>query len=420
MNGNSLSSYNEVMRYTFHVDSNKRSAGTNTDLILNMTQVINKLAVDSVFIVTVNSISVPFSFYQLNINDNLNVLPIYIKNGLDVLGRTTSITLQPGNYNPYSLLIELNTKITTACQQVVLGFTPFTPIFLSTYNPTTGHITFVLSSPIGSEIQLLFSTSTVTGILGNYFGVGQTDVVMTPSTTPSSFKPCVLNPVNYLFLRSSLKQFRNREWVVIPDDTSDIIYRIPIGTQQGTWIQYDMPSEPVYIVDDSITSINFYLTTNLTYEPINLQQVNWSFSFSISEVIRPNYKPLASQLVINKIALIDTEDKDKLVQELQQKKQQEMNRLLKYKEVLSSELPKSQEQKQDTVETPEKTPDELVKNFVSSYSTASKIKDYQSIQYNSIFDPPTQRAVGDTLGVTLDQLPSTEDSSLDNSNVLQK
>lgn len=419
MNGNSLSQYNEVMRYTFNVDSAKRNSGTNTDLYITMTQPLTRLSADGQFIVSVTSISIPFSFYQLSSTENLNVLPVYLKNAVDVSGRNTTITLNQGNYTPYTLITELNTRLTTACQQTGIGgYTAFTPTFNTTYNPVTGYITFALTAPAGCEIRLLFSTSTVTGLLGNFFGVGQVDVIMTPSTTPSSTKPCVLNPVNYLYLRSSLKQFRNREWVVQKDDVSDILYRIPIGTAQGTWIQYDVPSEPIYIVDSSIESINFYLTTNLTYESINLQGIDWSFAFSISEVARPRYTPVTSTLAYNNFATMSPEDRQKTIDELQQKKQKEIDRLMRYRDKLQgievslpeektpAEAPKADAPKEDLKEAKtQPTPDELIKDRAALYPTVSKMREFQLVQYNSLWDEPTSHPVGDVLGTLLDATP---------------
>ena len=422
MNG-SLSQYNEVMRYTFHVDSAKRNSGTNTDLYITLVQPLTRLSADGQFVVSVSSISIPFSFYQLSATENLNVLPIYIKNAVDPIGRSSSITLTPGNYTPYTLITELNARLTVACQTPALSYTPFTPTFATTYNPQTGHITFSLTAPPGCEIQLLFSSSTVTGLLGNFFGVGQVDIVMTTSTTPSSTKPCVLNPVNYLYLRSSLKQFRNREWVVVKDDVSDILHRIPIGTAQGTWIQYDMPSEPIYIVDSSIESINFYLTSNLTYESINLQGIDWSFSFSISEVARPKYTPITSQIAYNNFATMSPEERQKTIDELEQRKQRELERLKRYRDKLQNadvSLPeektpadalKADGAQKEGLKEPEtqRTPDEVLKaSGVVNQSTA-KLQEFANILYGSLWDPPTTRQAGDVLGLSLDPLPPVEE-----------
>ena len=425
MNG-SLTQYNEIMRYSFYVDSNKRSSGTNTDLNLTLSQPITRLGADSQYIVTVSSVSIPFSFYQLSSTENLNVLPVFLKNTLDASGRNTTITIQQGNYTPYTLITELNSKLTVACQQTGIGgFTPFTPVFTTTYNPTTGFISFSLTGPVGCEISLLFSTSSVTQQLAGFFGVNGTDIVMTTSTTPVSTKPCVLNPVNYLYLRSSLKQFRNREWVVRQDDVSDILHRIPISTAQGTWIQYDVPSEPVYIVDSSIDIVNFYLTTNLTYEAINLQGIDWSFAFTISEVVRPKYTPITQQIVYNSFSPLSDEQKTKELADLEAQRQKEIERLKRYRDKLATgtvdeDLKKTETQGSPTgptgpaeaptvmEETP-KTPDEVLKASGLVNQSTAKLQEFNNILYGSLWDPPTVRQAGDVLGLSLNPLPPVED-----------
>lgn len=378
------------MRYTFNINSSQRQAGTNTDFDIHFSQPITLLSKYGQFIVSVSSISVPFSFYQLSATDSLNVLPVSLKNALDPNPHITSITFQPGNYTPYTLITQLNSLLVNVCQTSAIGFTPFTPTFNTTYNPTTGHITFSLIAPIGSEIRLLFSSTPTTQVLSGFFGMDGTDIVMTPVTTPSSVRPCLLNPVNYLFLRSSLKQYRNREWTILPDDVSDILYRVPIGTNQGTWIQYDESSEPVYIVDSAISSINFYLTSNLSYTGINLQGLAWSFAFSVSEVIRPDYVPITEALASNKLARLSMEERDKMIEELDALKQRELNRLQKYKDKL-------EKVKGDTAtaeDTPVSAPEKLVSPTGVEYPGGSHLMEYSpTVPYSSInvFDNPQHR-----------------------------
>lgn len=386
MNGSNGRYSNEIIRYTFNIDSSQRSSGENTDYEIALTQPIVPLSKYGQFIVSVSSISVPFSFYQLSATDNLNVLPVYLKNALDPTGKTVDITFAPGNYTPYTLITQLNSLLVTACQTASTGFTPFIPTFNTTYSPTTGHITFALTGPASSEIRLLFNTSATTAVLGGFFGVGGLAVIMTPTTTPSSVRPCLLNPVNYLFLRSSLKQYRNREFIVQKDDISDILYRVPIATSQGTWIQYSEPSEPVYIIDTSISTINFYLTTNLSYTAINLQGLSWSFAFSISEVLRPDYVPITEALASNKLTRLSMEERDAMMAELEALKQRELTRLQKYKEKLTKGKGETEPPAEDLkAAIPETSP-------VGLQPPPGRLLDYTpTAPYGSIFDMPASR-----------------------------
>lgn len=372
------------MRYTHYIDSSQRSSGSNTDFDISLKEPIVHLSKTGQFIVSVINVTVPFSFYQLSNTDNLNQLPVFLKNASDPSGVNRTITLQPGNYTPYTLIQQLNQRLLEACLTASPGFTPFTPLFQTTYTPSTGYITFALTNPLGCEIRLLFSTNTTTALLGGFFGMGGVDVIMTPATTPTSVRPCLLNPVNYLFLRSSLKQFRNREFIVQKDDTSDILQRIPIGTAQGTWIQYDQPSEPVYIIDPQIQTINFYLTTNLSYTPINLQGLSWSFSFSISEVSRPEYQPIAEAMAINRMVGLSVEEREAMTKELESLRLRELERLQRYKEKLSKgdEKVKEMPEQEQGVRSP----------AMLEQSAGSRLLSYTPSQpYPNIFDDPQRQ-----------------------------
>jgi hypothetical protein len=106
--------------------------------------------------------------------------------------------------------------------------------------------------------------------------------------------------VNYLLIRSgNLQQIYNREYIVENDVFSDILYRVPVGTQQNTWIQHHADGYPIFISNNLITTINIYLTTNLTYNPIDLQGIGWAISFSLIEVEAPEFVSLGQTTISN-------------------------------------------------------------------------------------------------------------------------
>ena len=327
-----------VMEYTFHINSYQRSSGTNTNFNINFSQSINLLARRGQFQIIFNSVQIPFTFYQMSNTDSLNVLSVTIQNGVDAW--TQNITLTQGNYNPYTLLTELSKQLTLACQFPPSGHTAyaFTPVYSFTYAPSTGFMSFAMTGPAGCGTQLNFATST-NKLTSGFFGINTTTptnvgMSVTGSVTGTRTQPCVLNPVNYLLLRSSLKQFRNREFIVLKDDVSDIVYKMPILTSQSTWINFFQTSEPIYLIDNTIQTINFYLTNNLSYTPINLQQIPWSFSFTLREVLRPDYEALNAFISLPS-PLKDTsqEEIDQLVKE----KERNMQKLVLYKKKLNLE-----------------------------------------------------------------------------------
>jgi len=330
------------MEYTFHVNSSQRSSGTNTNFNLNFSQVVNLLAKKGQFQIIFNSVQIPFTFYQMNSTDSLNVITCNFQNLLDTW--TANITLTEGNYTPTTLLAELSRVLTYACQYPPAGHTAsaFTPTFQFGYVPATGFMTFAMSSPAGIAITLNFQNSPNPYTAG-FFGINTvtpTNILITSIViaTDTSTQPCVLNPINYLLVRSSLKQFRNREFIVLKDDVSDILYKVPITTSQSTWINYFQLSEPIYIVDNTIQTINFYLTNNLTYTPINLQKIPWAFSFTLREVLRPDYEALNTF-----ISLIPPMPDQNEVKRLMDEKEKLLDKLALYRRKLNIPLVKDEQ-----------------------------------------------------------------------------
>lgn len=307
----------EVARYTFHIASNQRNSGTNTDMNISLSQIITRLALKSQLQVVIHGITIPFSFYQLS--SDIATL------GVSVFGYPDgNITLTSGNYTTVSVLTELSSKLTTYCAALS---PPFTPTFTFTYSTTTGKTTLVSNST--RSITLKFATNTN---LGLFFGFSANATFTTASTTGD--KVAVANPVTYLLLRSpSLRQFKNREWVVEKDTFSDILYRIPISTNVGTYIQWYGDSERVVLVNDTLSLINFYLTTNLSYTPIDLQGLPFSFHLTIIEVVQPDYVPITNSTLINKAAEPPTNTDE--IDRLQKERDDALRRLEVYKKKLT-------------------------------------------------------------------------------------
>jgi len=183
-----------------------------------------------------------------------------------------------------------------------------------------------------------FSLNTV---LGTFFGL-TTDKTISTVLTATSTNTCVANPVNYLLIRSgNLIQSSNREYIIETDVFSDILYRVPVGTSQNTWLQHLVDTDPIQIANDKITSINIYLTTNLTYTPIDLQGVTWAISFSIIERENVKYIPITSLLASN-LPQPSIESQSNMTPEevanLEKKYNDNITKLEEYKKRLESKL----------------------------------------------------------------------------------
>jgi hypothetical protein len=288
-----------VATYTFYVSSDKRQSGTNTDMNIQMSQIITRQARNSHFVATVHGTTIPFSFYQLS--NDIKSLPILIEQGANTYSTTLNMTV--GNYSTVSVLEELATRLTAICSGTITPCTSFTPTFNFVYNTTTSKSTLALlstnpnTSPSNTSRITLFFGSNLS--LGLFFGF-TSDATFYIGQSATGSKPAVANPVSYLLLRSpSLRQYKNREWIVEQDVFSDILYHIPVQTNVNTYINWYGDSHPVVLVNDTISNLNFYLTTNLSYTAIDLQNLSWSFRMTITEVLQPNYESLYSTAFVN-------------------------------------------------------------------------------------------------------------------------
>lgn len=283
----------EIAKYTFHVSSDKRSAGTATDMTLTLANTISLKSKTGRFMLVVHAVNIPFSYYQLS--SEINTLECIFT---DASGnpKTATISLGIGNYTTVSILAELSAKLISMAQTSSGSYVGYTPTLNFTYSSTTSKSTFAMTNPANASIQMRFATNTNLGI---FFGLS-TNVTISTASTIVSTKVAVANPVNYLLVRSgNLQQIYNREYIVENDVFSDILYRVPVGTQQNTWIQHHADGYPIFISNNLITTINIYLTTNLTYNPIDLQGIGWSISFSIIEVEAPEFISIGQTTISN-------------------------------------------------------------------------------------------------------------------------
>ena len=292
------------------------------------------------FQIVVHACNIPFSYYQLS-NDIRNLECVFT----DTSGnpKTATISLTAGNYTTVSVLSELSTQLIAMAQITSGAYTGFTPVLNFTYSTVTSKSTFAMTGPANASIQMKFATNTNLGI---FFGLS-TNVTISSALTVTSTKVAVANPVNYLLLRSgNLRQIQGHEYIVETDVFSDIVYRIPVGVQQNSWIQKHDDGIPIWISNNNISDINLYLSTNLTYTPIDLQGLDWACSFSIIEYHVDQYEPLGVSLSTNFVAVnknpegvVETpkaEPVDPEIEALKKQYQDEVSKLELYKKKLEN------------------------------------------------------------------------------------
>jgi len=321
---------NIIQKYTYRINSQQGTqltSGLTTNTNFPISQIVNLISVGGMFQMRCHGITIPFSFYQMS--SDINTLTCIFT---DASGntKTSTITLTAGNYTCSSILTELQTRLIATAAISSGSYVGLTLGCSFSYNSATGKSTLAITNAAPVSVQINFASNLNAGLFFG-FSTNQTVSLANPRT---STQVAVANPVSYLLLRcSNLKQFNNREFITSPDIFSDVIYRIPIVTNQGTWIQYLLPSEPVFIANNSITNYTFYLTTNLTSLPIDLQGLYYSFQFTIEEVAHPKYESINAVRFTNQTTL--GEDKD--LQELIRQRDAEIERLKVYQKKLQEE-----------------------------------------------------------------------------------
>ena len=297
--------------------------------MLTVKDTISLKAIDSAFYIDVHSANVPFSFYQLS--TDIQTLQCVFT---DAFGtpKTANIIMTAGNYTTISVLDELSARLIAMAQISSGAYVGFTPVLAFTYSTTTSKSTLVMTSPANASIQMNFGSNLN---LGTFFGFDANKTISSALSVTST-KICVANPVNYLLIRSgNLQQMWNREFIVETDTFSDILYRIPVGTGQNTWLQHLADTDPVEISNNNISTINIYLTTNLTYSPIDLQGITWAISFSIIEKKKPTFVSVTTKLLAN---LPTPEPPQEDVTKLEEEYQKNLSRLERYKKRLEEKL----------------------------------------------------------------------------------
>jgi hypothetical protein len=273
--------------------------------------------------------------------------------------KTTNITLQAGNYNALNILTELSTRLTVEASLAVPPYTGFVPVLNFTYSTVNGRHTLAMTSPANASITIYFSLNTN---LGRFFGFSG-NATISPTLTATSDKMVCTNPICNLYLRcGNLRQLGNREYIIEKGVFSDVVYVLPVMSQQLTYISTNHQGEELILSDDNITDLNFYITSNLNYNPLDLQGLdNFSFSFTIRERTNPEIDLKENDLLQNKVAPIllpqpqptpieiqPTEEEIKLTKE----RDKILAKLNKYREKLTRKIKDEDVNVQKQVEPP--------------------------------------------------------------------
>jgi len=312
---------NVVETYHVFVNSNQRISGTAGNYYFNLYHPIRLKNQMNSFYVRIGSAEMPFT-YQL-INSSNNVISFtYVRN---ITTSTLTITIPSGNYNITQLIKSITDQLTPL---MVAGIT-----WNITYNRNTGLVTFGFSPPDIINTVLTFqSISTVMArCLGfNSIPIGSFGLNSSVLLTINSTQNVNLSQVNSLYIRSeNIKQLQNYESLVVKSDISDILAKVQITVLPQNYVMwYNDIDLRVKVANKFFDTINLYVTTNLDYDDLSFNGLDWSCRITIEEVEEVKYngdKNLES---------VSSEGNNNPLVSLEDKKQELINELLKIKQQL--------------------------------------------------------------------------------------
>lgn len=223
--------------------------------------------------VRVNTISVPFSFNQLNATNNV------LYGSCNMVG--FSITLDEGNYDIKTLCAAVVAAVNTKAAAAAGG-----PVSLKLlYTKATGKVTASLLTSPGTLTLLFSSNVQLMRMMGFETNVYVTTTGGGAVSQTSDIKVNV-NPVSYLFLRSSsLNQPEgSREALLSKGETTDILLDVPVQVSPGAIISWVNPEVgAVRLVNRDVSEVALYLSTNLNFS-VDLGGVSWVVSLLFTEV----------------------------------------------------------------------------------------------------------------------------------------
>lgn len=326
-----------VKSYTLYLNTRQANSGNSNNCTFIFTPAITLTNTMNRFVISTPFIEIPYSFSQVNVNNNV-LGYTYVDNQGGGITFNRTITIPIGNYNINQLITQFIASLLTDIYIGKPTSTITTSSFLISYNSATGLTTFFILPTLGYTITitLKFSTSFVLGLM---FGFNATNDVFGTAVKLTSPNKVNCNPITSIYLRSdSLKFQSNFEAVISPYENSDIIAKIPVTTLPNSIIYFRSEIKSI-ISNKELPSLNLYLSDNLsTTFTLDMSGLPYGVMIQIDEVqLKPTnafQDKLGSGILAPPIDLIQQRDsileeliikKEKLEKEIQSSK--ENNRL---------------------------------------------------------------------------------------------
>ena len=249
----------DELRY-LQLDSSRRDSGTHEQPTFILKRPINLnvygiVGAHSRLKLRLIQCTIPYSFYTIPAGFN----------NFKIDGNT--LTIEPGDYNIFQL--------TRAVEDVVLdadlGFT-----IEVLYNRISNKVTIFTTSL--TSIDIVFDSSTF------HQQLGFSNNVFSVSILESLTSDLVVNvaPLSSIYVRAIGLAQTNSEESGRESGFSDILAKVPIDTQPGSFIEYE-PSNPaiINILAENIDNLTLSLTTKDPNNIIFLNGLDWTCTIEI-------------------------------------------------------------------------------------------------------------------------------------------
>ena len=229
---------------------------------------------DELFKIIVQSAEIPYTFTNLNINNN------YIdwsENGI----LQTPIQITDGNYNILQLLEEIKETLNTN--------TSISATYNLTYNQNTNKVS-IISDNVLDTIFLFNSGVNVLKSINSQLGfTDDEDITINNLSTGISDSVVNLLLLTSLFIRSNLSSLNTID--SFTTSNSSILVNIPITTIPLSIINYQYYDGVEYnlIDDNSINYIELSLTDSKGIAIDLKKKINWSLTLNIQVIKDPSY-----------------------------------------------------------------------------------------------------------------------------------
>jgi len=306
-----------IKTYSLYLNSREATLGTSNNCTFIINPAITLTNNKNRFMICAEMIEVPYSFNQINSNNNILNYSYTDNSG----SYNSIVTIPEGNYNITNLI---NTLIKLLLNDILVNrptSTLTTNNFTIYYDANTSKVSFSIAYASPITIVLKFSLNFVLGIC---FGFPAINVTFGTSTTAISDGKVNVNPITSIYLRSDNIKFSTSYEAVIDKYTiSDIVAKVPVMTLPNS-ILYFKGEQKQMINNTELSSLNLYWSDNLSSSySLNLNGLNYGIYFTISEVMMKETNSFKDKL--ETVGIIPPkelyEERDKLLTDLLKEKE---------------------------------------------------------------------------------------------------